>query len=167
MDRTFWHATDMILRWIREIAETPPVIDPATREVEVRENTWALSRSSEEFAAPSVAEIVSALEECATARRGQIQHMQYIGPVTFYVWHDLQAGQLRCSTASTSKEFLPFHRPIDLNVSLVRIVEKFLLDINPGKIPWSDLRDVEQGAPDPVESAVTLQVWTSAVGSTT
>jgi hypothetical protein len=38
----------------------------------------------------------------------RIAQLSPAGPVTFYVWHDKQAGQLRCSLSSRAPASLPF-----------------------------------------------------------
>ncbi len=154
----------MLLRWIREVADEPLLIDPAARNLEDRENTWSLSTSDEERGSLSAHAIVAAFEECASILRERVLSLGYDGPVTFYVWHDRQAGQLRCSTTSRPSDELPFGARVELDVPLAAIAEEFLNDESPGLVPWDCLRP----GPDDhaAETHFAVRVWTADLGKT-
>ncbi|MBU3062326.1 hypothetical protein KO481_12415 [Nocardia sp. NEAU-G5] len=155
----------MLLTWIREVADEPLLIDPTAGDAEVRENTWSLSTSVDERGSLSVHDVVAAFEECASVLRERIRSLGYEGPATFYVWHDAQAGQLRCSTTSLPPDQLPFRAPVEAAVSLAVIVEEFLKDVSPGLVLWEDLEPVEQSADVTQPEHVVVRVWTVGVGA--
>lgn len=155
----------MLLTWIREVADEPLLVDPNASDAEARENTWSLSTSVDERRSLSVHEVVAAFEECALVLSERIRSLGYEGPATFYVWHDAQAGQLRCSTTSLPPDQLPFRAPVEADVSLAVIVEEFLKEVSPGLVPWEDLEPVEHSADVTQPEHVVVRVWTVDVGA--
>ncbi|MFI8534794.1 hypothetical protein ACIGMX_31690 [Streptomyces aquilus] len=135
----------MLLTWIAEVADEPLVLDPADRRAECDTNTWWLGAADGDRQSLSVSAVVAAFERTAAVIRARIRELGFSGPVTFYVWHDAQAGQLRCSTGSVTADQLPFlgaHLP---SGDLEPIIEEFLAD----------------GEPEPGP----LRVWVSGVGT--
>ncbi|MFJ8719393.1 hypothetical protein ACIRD9_40500 [Streptomyces violaceus] len=86
---------------------------------------------------------------------------------TFYVWHDVQAGQLRCSTGSVPPNALPFSSTYVACDDLGPVVEAFLADGKPRVVAWSDMDDAESCLEQTeTEPEITpLQVWASGVGA--
>jgi hypothetical protein len=84
----------------------------------------------------SADEVVTAFEETAELLRVQVAMLPYAGPATFYVWHDGDAGQLRCSTGSCGCDALPFDAPYQATSDLHAIVKEFLEDRAPGALVW-------------------------------
>ena len=125
----------MLLTWIAEVAEETLVLEPADRRLEREANTWLLGVDDEERRSLSVSEVVSAFEGAAAALRVRIRALGFTGVATFYVWHDEQAGQLRCSVGSVSPQELPFGAAYVPSRELAPIVQGFLADEGPEELP--------------------------------
>jgi hypothetical protein len=157
----------VLLTWIAEVADEPLVLEPADRRVEGETNTWSLGAADEDRSSLSVAEVVAAFERTAAAIRERIGELGFPGVVTFYVWHDEQAGQLRCSTRSVPPDALPFSGPYVASDDLGPVVEGFMADSEPGFIAWSELDDAqslsEQTETEP--EIAPFAVWVSNAGA--
>ncbi|NUP15127.1 MAG: hypothetical protein HOZ81_03270 [Streptomyces sp.] len=150
----------MLLKWIAEVADEALVLDPADRSVESATNTWWLSAEDEERRSLSVSDVVAAFGRTASAVRGRVRALGFSGVATFYVWHDEQAGQLRCSTGSVAPDALPFDGAYEPSDELAPIVEGFLADAEPGGVAWAELDDVGDRA-----AHVPVRVWVCGVGA--
>ncbi|WP_189979846.1 hypothetical protein [Streptomyces capoamus] len=156
----------MLSRWIAEIADEPLVLEPADRAKEQRTNTWELSADAEDRKSSSVSDVVTAFERTADAIRSRVHALGFTGTATFYVWHDVQAGQLRCSTGSVAESELPFRGAYLTSGNLAAIVEGFLRDPAPGSVARPDL-DEGQGAAEeepPEGRTAAFPVWVRSVG---
>ncbi|MGW6269132.1 hypothetical protein [Streptomyces sp. NPDC055060] len=157
----------MLLTWIAEVAVEPLVLEPTDRRVEWETNSWSLGMADEDRGSLSVAEVVAAFEGTAAALQERIRDLGYSGVATFYVWHDRQAGQLRCSTGSVPPDALPFSGAYVSCDDLGPVVQEFLAESEPGFIAWSDLDDgrnlPEQTATEP--EVRPFVVWVSSVGA--
>ncbi|MCZ4124681.1 hypothetical protein O3X23_35765 [Streptomyces sp. H39-S7] len=161
------HTEPTLLKFIAEVADDPLVLDPDDRVAESQSNTWHLGADAEERAALSVEQVAAAFEGAAAALRDRIQALGFQGTATFYVWHDEQAGQLRCSTSSQHPESLPFGGTYALTETLDPVIAGFLNDDAPGLMPWTCLSNVEPGDPSLSEDEYTpppFPVWTRSVG---
>ncbi|WP_184906865.1 hypothetical protein [Streptomyces luteogriseus] len=134
----------MLLTWIAEVADETLTLEPEDRRVECETNTWWLGAADEDRKSLSTVAVVAAFERTAAAIRKRIRELGFCGAATFYVWHDEQAGQLRCSTGSVPPDALPFTSAYVACDDLAPVVEAFLADGEPEVTP--------------------LRVWTSSVG---
>lgn len=83
------------------------------------------------------------------------------------MWHDEQAGRLRCPTASVTPDALPFAAAYPACGDLAPVVEGFIADSGPGFIARADLDDA-QGDVEPTGTERKLapfRVRGSGVGS--
>ncbi|WP_329619136.1 hypothetical protein OG357_00310 [Streptomyces sp. NBC_01255] len=156
----------MLLTWIAEVADEPLVLEPADRRVEWETNTWWLSAEDEDRKSLSVSAVVAAFERTASAVQVRIRELGFPGVATFYVWHDAQAGQLRCSTGSLPADALPFGGAYVLS-GLGPVIEGFLADSEPGVTGWSGLEGVHNHSEqiDTEPDLVPIRVWASSVGA--
>ncbi|MGW0873513.1 hypothetical protein ACWD3Z_23880 [Streptomyces sp. NPDC002740] len=158
----------MLLTWIAEVADEVLVLEPADRRVEWEANTWSLGAEDEDRLSLSVFEVVAAFERTAAAIRGRIRELGFPGAATFYVWHDEQAGRLRCSTGSVAPDALPFGGAYVLSGDLGPVVEGFLTDSEPGSVvAWPELVETHDhsGRTAAERESVPLRVWGSNVGA--
>ncbi len=125
----------MLLTWIAEVAQEPLLLDPSDHQAELDTNTWWLGTGDEERRSLTVSEVVTALEGVAAALRIRIRALGFTGAATFYVWHDEQAGQLRCSVGSVTAQELPFRSNHVPTRELEPIVAGFLDGDGPGLPP--------------------------------
>src|SRR5690606_15496868 len=102
------------------------------------ENASWFSASVEERAQLTATDVVVAIEDVVRAIRRQLAESEQTR-ATFYVWHDEQAGQLRCSVSSRPGTDLPFAYSYELTDDLGVIVNAFLGDPSPGFVSWDQL----------------------------
>jgi len=160
----------MLLTFITEVADEPLVLDPGNQATESQTNTWHLGADAEERAKLSVEEVAAAFESTARALRDRIRALDFHGTATFYVWHDEQTGQLRCSTSSQPPESLPFGATYVLTQTLAPIIIGFLDDRDPGSVPWTDLTPFgsdDQNRAEVDSTPPSFLVWTHGIGRDT
>ncbi|MEU4091667.1 hypothetical protein [Streptomyces sp. NPDC026673] len=157
----------VLLTWIAEVADEPLVLEPADRQVEWETNTWSLEATDEDRRSLSAAEVVAAFERTAYAIRLRTRELGFHGVATFYVWHDEQAGQLRCSTGSVPPDALPFNGAHVASDDLGPVVEGSLGDSEPGVVAWSGLDDLQSHAEqtETEPEAMPFRVWVCSVGT--
>ncbi|MFJ3099333.1 hypothetical protein [Streptomyces hydrogenans] len=157
----------VLLIWIAEVAAEPLVLEPADRRMEWETNTWWLSAKDEDRGSLSVSAVVAAFERTASAIQVRIRELGFPGAATFYVWHDKQAGQLRCSTGSVPADALPFGGAYILSDDLGPVIEGFLVDGEPGITASSDLEGMQNSSQQTVADpeVMPLRVWASSVGA--
>ncbi|WP_165959580.1 polymorphic toxin-type HINT domain-containing protein [Nonomuraea longispora] len=121
---------------ILDYAETCFVLGANDPNREARENlaTFSMGDASEldEVAEAILAAGIRLRARFATSRT----------PITFYVWYDEQAGQLRLSVVSTGVDELPFRGKYRIVHELDSIIECIKSDAAPGFISWNDLEEV-------------------------
>ena len=147
----------MLLKEIRAIAGETLVLAPHDQDAETVNTSW-FGAPLHERISMTADEVVSAFVETAELLRDQVAALRHDGPATFYVWHDPQAGQLRCSTRSCGHDQLPFETAYRTTGDLQPIVEEFLEDRAPGAIAWGQMEPVP--FPDgPVLEDPEVSVW--------
>jgi hypothetical protein len=147
----------VLLKEIRAIAGETLVLAPHDQDTETANTSWFGAPPHERLGL-SADEVINVFEETIALLRDQVAAMEHDGPATFYVWHDLQAGQLRCSTASRGRDELPFAEKYRTTDDLQAIIEEFLQDRAPGAIVWGELDPVP--FPDGSEpEVVEIPVW--------
>ncbi|MGW6144533.1 hypothetical protein [Streptomyces sp. NPDC055140] len=157
----------VLLTWIAEVADEPLVLEPDDRQVEWETNTWRLGAEDEDRMSLSVPEVVAAFQQTASVIRSRIRELDFHGVATFYVWHDEQAGQLRCSTGSVPPNELPFGGSYVRSGDLGLVIEGFLTDRQPGVITWSNLDDGQNCAEQDAagQEVIPFPVWVTSVGT--
>ncbi|MFC9459992.1 hypothetical protein [Streptomyces sp. NPDC056983] len=156
----------MLLTWIAEVADEPLMLEPDDRQVEWETNTWQLGAQGEDRMSLTVPEVVAAFERTAATLRSRIRELGFHGVATFYVWHDAQAGQLRCSTGSLPPNELPFGGPYVPSGDLGPVIEGFLSDRQLCLITGSnpdDGQNAERNAAG--HEVIPLPVWVTSVGT--
>ncbi|MFD5430562.1 hypothetical protein ACFWJ4_00070 [Kitasatospora sp. NPDC127067] len=152
----------MLLTWIAELADEPLALEPDDHPVEWETNTWWLTAEVEDRRALRVPEVVAAFERTAALLRDRVRALGHDGPATFYVWHDDQAGQLRCSTGSVGPDDLPFGGAYEPVADLGPIVADYLADAEPGV---TRITDEDEDEAEGEEAAIPpFPVWVRAVG---
>ncbi|ROR46649.1 hypothetical protein [Kitasatospora cineracea] len=151
----------MLLTWIAEVADEPLALEPTDRRVEWETNTWWLGAEDAERRALSVPEVVSAFERTAEGIRLRIRATGFAGVATFYVWHDEQASQLRCSTGSVAADELPFGGAYVPSGELGAVIAGFLADRGPGAAARSDREEAHARSGPEVAP---FPVWVCGVG---
>jgi hypothetical protein len=129
----------VLLTWIAELAIEPLLLDPADLAAEARTNTWSLGGDPAERAEVTAEQVVLTFEELVAALRVHIA-------ATYYVWHDVQAGALKCSASSLTPDALPFRAAYQTTNELAPIVEEFLAERTPGTLLLSELHEIDDTA---------------------
>lgn len=154
----------MLLTYIAEIADEPFVLDPHDLDAETRTNTWSLYAPADERAMLSADQVMAAFEATATKVGNRALGLGPATVGTFYVWHDLQAGQLRCSTSSRPNHALPFRGPYTTTSALEPIISAFLEDPKPGTIEWDELTSAHEADDTASRPPTTLNIWVYPIG---
>lgn len=131
----------MLLKDIRAVATEAMVLSPEDPSAEGANTSWFGAPPHERMGL-SADEVVAAFEETAAGLRHHVAGLGHRGTVTFYVWHDAVAGQLRCSAGTCKPSDLPFDAAYQLTDDLRGIVVEFLEDRAPGSIAWGELEPV-------------------------
>jgi hypothetical protein len=148
----------VLLKEIRAIAGETVVFSPQDRAAEDANTSW-FGAPPHERMGMSADEVVAAFEEAAEALRDKVAAIGHPGPATFYVWHDGQAGQLRCSISSATHDDLPFGDLYQVTSDLHAIVQEFLLDRAPGAISWGSLEPIPYSQDEPAATTESVSVW--------
>ncbi|BCY06098.1 hypothetical protein [Actinoplanes sp. L3-i22] len=142
-----------MLKDIRAIAGESIVLSPDDQDAELANTNW-FGAPPHERMGMSADEVVTAFEETAVLLRDQVAASGHRGTATFYVWHDGEAGQLRCSAGTRKPSDLVFPSAHEVTDDLHAIVMEFLVDRAPGSIQWGALEPVPYPEAEPAAMAV-------------
>ncbi|WP_436537060.1 hypothetical protein [Actinoplanes sp. HUAS TT8] len=142
-----------MLKDIRAMADETMVLSPEDQDAEHANTNW-FGAPPHERISMSADEVVTAFEETAVVLREQVATSGHRGTATFYVWHDPEAGQLRCSACTRKPSDLVFPVPYQVTDDLHAIVVEFLVDRAPGSIQWGALEPVPYPEAEPAAMAV-------------
>lgn len=121
------------------------------------QNLWCVSLPSTE--AITVQDLLEFLESAMAIRR-ELVSSQSVRPVAFYAWHDEIAGQLRFSTASCTRETLPFRTKVRLVDDPREVVTALLQSRYRDGIPWNEFENSNRTESTGASSGkVELDVW--------
>ncbi|MEV6345086.1 hypothetical protein [Actinoplanes sp. NPDC051851] len=143
----------MLLKDIRAIGNETMVLSPEDQDAEQVNTCW-FGAPPHERMGMSADEVVTAIEETAVVLRDQVATSGHRGTATFYVWHDAEAGQLRCSAGSRKPSDLSLSAPYQVTEDLRAIVVEFLEDRAPGSIQWGALEPIPYSEAEPAAMAV-------------
>ncbi|GLW30865.1 hypothetical protein [Actinoplanes regularis] len=143
-----------MLKDIRAVADETLVLAPEDQDAEHANTNW-FGAPLHERIGMTADEVVAVFEEIASTLREQVAGSGYQGTATFYVWHDLDAGQLRCSAGTRKPSDLVFPVAYQVTEDLRAIVVEFLEDRAPGSIQWGALEPV----PYPETEPSVMAVW--------
>ncbi|MFE3448934.1 hypothetical protein ACFXJ8_08335 [Nonomuraea sp. NPDC059194] len=79
----------------------------------------------------------------ALTEAGEVLRVRFASsgsPLTFYAWHDEQAGQLRLSMSRACPDALPFGGSYRPDTEPTAVAESISADVLPGVVLWEDLR---------------------------
>lgn len=116
----------LLIELIHEVASEPLLIDPKNRAAEVETNTRWFSITEHDIHLVEVPPIVEALHDLAKQRQHLLVDSGSAVPMSFYVWFDDQACQLRLSTESAPADGLSFRGPYRPDAQLEDVVAAFL-----------------------------------------
>ncbi|GAA2677692.1 MULTISPECIES: hypothetical protein [Actinoplanes] len=143
-----------MLKDIRAIVDDTMVLSPEDQDAEQVNTNW-FGAPPHERMGMSPDEVVTVFEETAAVLRDQVARSGHQGTVTYYVWHDGEAGQLRCSVCTRKPGDLVFPVAYQVTDDLRAIVVEFLEDRAPGSIQWGALEPI----PFPESEPVPMAVW--------
>ncbi|WP_283137555.1 hypothetical protein [Rhizohabitans arisaemae] len=114
---------------------------------------------------------VDAEEVCgALVRLGEVLRVRFAAvepPLTFYGWHDRQAGQLRLSLRSVGPHRLPFGRPYRVCVDPAEVAASVAADVAPGLVEWYELEPADAVEEESEAEEATFAVYVVPLGGRT
>lgn len=122
---------------VRSFLAEPLVVTPGDTHAEVLTNTIALDFDPAVLEVEAVALALVDVGAALKARFGAVT-----GPLTFYAWHDKQAGQLRCSMGSAAFDQLPFRGQFRPVTDPTALLASLAADANPGLVAWDELAEI-------------------------
>ncbi|OQA35362.1 MAG: hypothetical protein BWY54_00613 [Candidatus Dependentiae bacterium ADurb.Bin331] len=90
------------------------------------ENMWCISVDKDHLKTINANDFVAFIDKLLLRRQQQIKKKLLNGPITFYLWFDLMADQLRLNFIPGHVEHLPFGCMIDLVERPNEIIKSFI-----------------------------------------
>ncbi len=151
----------VLARWLEEVRASPGItIDAANINREAIDNLWCFSPSDVEAPTLDVPALLAFVQAVLVWLGQQLQGLA-VSPMCFYVWHDVQARQLRFSLVSASHGFLPFRCEWQ-QAPLIQVLESVVQ----GDWMNSDLLTAPDSAAEACAPAFVLPVFVTPVFST-
>lgn len=125
----------LLLDWLPDVLNDEVISEHNNVNFEARSNMWCFSIPNDEGI--TALDIKSFLNQIIDQRSKQITL-----PMTFYVWIDEQAGQLRFSLTSQPKNNLPFGSTLIYSDNLDNFIEQFISMQLTGSIAFQDLKPI-------------------------
>jgi hypothetical protein len=144
----------IVAEWQRLLERDELVVSDAVGSGAI-ENMRALSIPSSASVAPE--ELASVFQQVLARRRSLAASVRF--PVTFYLWHDEMAGQLRFSTAHCTLGTLPFSASLDLLEDPRIVLTDFLGSSYRDDIPWEHLTESSSATNTEDAPLPRLKVW--------
>lgn len=163
--------TPLLTSWLEDVANDETVIDQTKTGIhsEAHPNMWSFSLTMKQAKETTVEDVENFLYCVMAGREKQFQKQNIQAKsITFYCWHDAQAGQLRFSLVSSCHGYLPFGAKLK-HVSSVQIIIKDWLDSHYLEgIPFEEFEeissdDLKESYDDNIEFI--LPVWSTQIPS--
>ena len=122
-------------------------------EAESDPEVWAISPDQTKISPRRIADLVAFVSSAFEIRGRRCRTGEVL---TSYLWHDIQAGQLRFATDTCSPDKLPFDAKVRLVEEPEIIIAAWLRD--DGFIKWGDLEESDFESPEP-DVPYELNVW--------
>lgn len=119
--------------WLNDVLKHDLIVSPDSISKETKTNCWSFSFSKDN----SIQDIVEFFEAIHKNWSRRVT-----GTMTFYVWQDEMAHQLRCCIASVTKQTLPFGQKVNLVSDLENLVEKYYSSNYSKGIPFEELAEI-------------------------
>ena len=95
---------------------------------EVSSNMWRISTDNDVISQLSTQDLLNVIQRIKVNRHGQLTKSAETVDLIFYMWHDVQASQLRFNFINSNHQKLPFGTTINLVEYESIIINEFLSD---------------------------------------
>jgi len=147
--------------WLGDATSGEVLVDPLqiNREAIANLRFFAIPRGE---AAPGVEAVEAFVGAVVDARREQLEGRKSRS-MTMYWWHDVLAGQLRCSLVCSSHRRLPFGARVERLARVRPILDRWLASPWLNGIPLSAFTGDPAADPEPPPRRHTIQVWATVL----
>jgi|JI10StandDraft_1071094.scaffolds.fasta_scaffold217960_5 hypothetical protein len=150
-------ATGLLESWFADATSGDALIDPLEIQREAVENLryLAIPRG---HPVPDIQIVEAVVARVVEARREHLR-ARTKRSMTMYWWHDVLAGQLRCSLVCSSHRRLPFRARVRHVACPRPILEEWLTSPWLQGIPWTDLECEPDAESEDAPVRETIRVW--------